>query len=189
MAALAHLGVGLAAKRVATEIPVGYLVLGAYALDFLWFASYFAGIEQHPKRSYIYPTVWTHSLLMATVWSGLAAMVAICIIPNTRAGVVFGLVVFSHWAVDFITHPMTALAPQDEGLPLAFYGSPRVGLGMYRTMFGVYAGEFGMLALGIIVYIFARRRLKRINAPQASVILYWPLGLGRPASFSAAQVN
>jgi membrane-bound metal-dependent hydrolase YbcI (DUF457 family) len=91
-------------------------VLGAYALDFLWFAVYFAGIEQHPKRSYIYPTVWTHSLLMATVWS-VAAMVAIRIIRNTRAGVVFGLVVFSHWAVDFITHPMTALAPQDEGLP------------------------------------------------------------------------
>ena len=63
MAALAHLGVGLAAKRVAPEIPVGYLVLGAYALDLLWFAFCFAGIEQHPKLGYMYPTVWTHSLL------------------------------------------------------------------------------------------------------------------------------
>jgi membrane-bound metal-dependent hydrolase YbcI (DUF457 family) len=105
MAALPHLGVGLAAKRVAPEIRVGYLVPGAYALDLLWFASYFAAIEQHPKQGYMYPTVWTHSLLMATVWSGLAAMVAIRILRNTRAGVVFGLVVFSHWVVDFITHP------------------------------------------------------------------------------------
>jgi len=167
MAALGHLGVGLAAKRAAPEIPVGYLVLGAYALDLLWFAFYFAGIAQHPKRDLMYPTVWTHSLLMGTVWSGLAAMVAIRILRNTRAGVVFGLVVFSHWAVDFITHPMTAVAPQDRGLPLGFYGSPLVGLGMYRSMFGVYAGEFGTLALGIIAYIYTRRWLKRINAPAA----------------------
>jgi len=40
MAALAHLGVGLAAKRIVPEIPVGYLVLGAYVLDILWFAFY-----------------------------------------------------------------------------------------------------------------------------------------------------
>ena len=167
MAALAHLGIGLAAKRIVPEIPVGYLVLGAYVLDILWFAFYFVGIEQHPKRDYIYPTVWTHSLLMATVWSVLAAIIVMRIVRNTRASVLFGLVVFSHWVVDFITHPMTALAHQDTGLPLGFYGSPLAGLGMYSTMFGVYAGEFGVLALGIIVYIFARRRLKRINAPAA----------------------
>jgi hypothetical protein len=46
MAALAHLGVGLAAKRIAPAIPAGYLVFGAYALDFLWFG-FFAGIPSH----------------------------------------------------------------------------------------------------------------------------------------------
>jgi hypothetical protein len=34
-------------------------------------------------------------------------------------------------------------------------------------MFGVHAGEFGTLALGIIVYILARRRLKQISARAA----------------------
>jgi len=162
MAALGHLGVGLAAKRIAPEIPVGYLVLGAYVLDVLWFAFYFAGIHQHPKQGYMYPTAWTHSLLTATIWSALAALVAIRLVHSTRAGVIFGLVVFSHWVVDFITHPMTALAPQDEGMPLWFHGPPMVGLGLYRTMFGVYAGEFGTLAVGILIYILARRRLKRL---------------------------
>ena len=38
MAALGHLSVGLAAKRAAPEVPVGYLILGAYVLDILWFA-------------------------------------------------------------------------------------------------------------------------------------------------------
>jgi hypothetical protein len=166
MAALAHLGVGLAAKRIAPEIPVGYLVLGAYALDFLWCGFWLAGIEQYPKPSGMAPPVWSHSLLMATIWSGLAALIATRIGRSTRTGV-FGLVVFSHWVVDFITHPMTAMYPPDTGLPLWFRGSPLVGLGLYRTMFGVHAGEFGTLALGIIVYILARRRLKQISARAA----------------------
>lgn len=115
----------------------------------------------------MYPTVWTHSLLMATIWSVLAAWVAMGIVRSTRAGVVFGLVVFSHSVVDLITHPMTAVVPTDTGIPLGFYGSPLVGLGMYRTTFAGYAGDLGTLALGISIYIFARRRLKRINARAA----------------------
>jgi hypothetical protein len=74
--------------------------------------------------------------------------------------------VFSHWLVDVITHPMSALTP-DEGLPLAFYSSPKIGLGMYSTMFGVYAGEFGSLAVGIVIYIFAKRKFRKESAPAA----------------------
>ncbi len=167
MAALTHIGVGLAAKRIAPEIPVGYLILGASALDILWFAFFLVGIEQYPKPTGVAPPVWSHSLLMAMVWSGIAALIAARIGRSTRTGVIFGLVVFSHWAVDFITHPMTAVYPPDKGLPLWIHGSPLVGLGMYRTMFGVYVGEFGGLALGIIIYILARRRLKSTSARAA----------------------
>lgn len=65
---------------------------------------------------------------------------------------------------------MTAVfPPAEKGLPLWFHRSPLVGLGLYRTMFGVYAGEFGTLALGIIVYILAQRRLQGISARAAQV--------------------
>jgi len=37
VAAIAHLGVGLAAKPLAPEINVGWLILGNYVLDFLRF--------------------------------------------------------------------------------------------------------------------------------------------------------
>ena len=169
MAGLAHLGVGLAAKRIAPQIPVGCLVLGAYALDVVWCAFAAAGLEQYPKAGVVgTPAVWDHSLFMAAVWSVLAGLVAAWIGRKTRIGVVFGLVVFSHWVVDFITHPMTAVFPPDTGLPLWFHGSPLVGLGLYRHMFGVYAGEFGTLALGTTVYILARRRLKRMSASSGS---------------------
>lgn len=167
MAAIAHLGVGFAAKRIAPEIPVGYLLLGSEVLDLLWFGFYFAGIKQHPAQGFLYANVWTHSLLMATIWSGLFGVIAARIGCSTHTGVIFGLVVFSHWVVDFITHPMTAIVPTDTGVPLGFYGSPLVGLGMYRTKLGAYAGDLGTLALGIIVYVFARRRLKRLRAQAA----------------------
>lgn len=58
MAALAHLGVGLAAKQIAPEISAGYLVLGAYLLDLLWLAFYLAGLAQHPKRDFMSRTHW-----------------------------------------------------------------------------------------------------------------------------------
>jgi hypothetical protein len=173
MAALAHLGVGLAAKRIAPEINVGYLILGAYALDILWCGFALAGLEPTPKPGVVgAPAVWDHSLLMATVWSVLAGLIAAWIWRAARTGVVFGLVVFSHWVVDFITHPMTAVFPPDRGLPVWFSDSPLIGLGMYRTMTGVYVGEFGSLALGIVIYVLARRRMKQLKAstvaPQAS---------------------
>jgi hypothetical protein len=167
MAAIAHLGVGLAAKRIAPEIPVGYLVLGAYALDVVFGGFWLAGIEHVPKPGGVPPPVWSHSLLMALVWSGLAALIAARIGHRVRTGVVFGLVVFSHWVVDFITHPMTAAFPGDTGLPLWFAGSPLVGLGLYRTKLGVNVGEYGTLALGILIYILARRRSKQTKARAA----------------------
>jgi hypothetical protein len=165
MAALGHLGVGLAAKRFAPEVPVGYLILGAYALDVVWFACFGLGLEPLPKpgQPEVLP-VWSHSLTMALVWSALGALIAWRVWRTARAAVVCGLVVFSHWVVDWITHPMSAVAPGDTGLPLWFSGRPLVGLGMYRTMTGVYLGEFGGLALGILVYVLARRKFTRAEA-------------------------
>jgi hypothetical protein len=111
MAAIAHLGVGLAAKPPAPEINVGWLILGNYVLDFLWFGFAAVGMEVWPKLGvHGHPAWWEHSLLMAVVW-----------------WVLFGLMVFAHWVVDFITHPMTAVVPGDTGLPLALSDSPVCG--------------------------------------------------------------
>jgi hypothetical protein len=168
MAALAHLGVGLAAKRVAPEINVGYLIFGAYALDVLWCGFALSGLEPTPKPGVVgAPAVWDHSLLMATVWSVLAGLIAAWIGHKARTGVMFGLVVFSHWVVDFITHPMTALFPPDRGLPVWFSDSPLIGLGLYRTMTAVWITEIGSVAVGLAIYIWAKRRIKRLKAATA----------------------
>jgi membrane-bound metal-dependent hydrolase YbcI (DUF457 family) len=133
-------------------------------LDFLWCGFALAGLEPTPKPGVVgTPAVWDHSLLMATAWSLLAGLIAAWIGHKPRTGLIFGLVVFSHWVVDFITHPMTAVFPPDRGLPLWFSDSPLIGLGMYRTMTGVWIGDIGSVVVGLAIYIWSRRRMKRLK--------------------------
>jgi hypothetical protein len=172
MAALAHLGVGLAAKPLAPEVNVGYLILGNYVLDILWNVFALVGIETWPRPGVAgHPPWWDHSLLMAVVWSVLFGLLASWLGRRTRhrthIGVIFGLMVFAHWIVDFITHPMTAIMPPgtvDKGLPLAFGNSTFVGLGLYRTMAGVWITEIGSVVAGLAIYIAWRVRMRRLKA-------------------------
>lgn len=161
MAALTHLGVGLAAKRIAPKAPVIVLILAAYAIDFIWAAFYFAGIEHFPEPEPVTTNPWSHGLLMASVWSLLIGLIAFLISRNRRAGWVAGLLVFSHWIVDFISHPMRAAFPGDTGLSLLFDGSPTVGLGLWSTQLGLNIGEYGLLAVGIVIYVLTLRKIRQ----------------------------
>ena len=65
---------------------------------------------------------------------------------------IFGLVVFSHWVLDFIAH--------SHDLPLLFNGSTLVGLGLESSIIVGIIMEFSMLAVGVAIYILARKRKK-----------------------------
>ena len=119
MAGLAHLSVGLAAKPAAPKIPIWVLILVAYGIDLVFFPFMVAGLEQFPQDGVVGTAPGSHSLLMAVVWSTLAAGIARLVTKDTRITLVIGLLFFSHWAVDFISHPMTALFPAAPGLLLA----------------------------------------------------------------------
>ena len=169
MAAIAHLGVGLAAKPLAPEINVGWLVLGNCVLDLLWFGFAAVGMEVWPKPGvHGHPAWWEHSLLMAVVWSVLFGLLASWFARRSRqrihVGVIFGLMVFAHWVLDFITHPMTAVAPDDTGLPLAFGDSPLIGLGLYRSIAAVWITEIATVVVGLVIYILWRMRRRRLQA-------------------------
>ena len=47
---------------------------------------------------------WSHSLFMSIVWSILAGLVAYLIFKDCRSGLILGVVVLSHWMLDFIVH-------------------------------------------------------------------------------------
>src|SRR5208337_3623958 len=100
---------------------------------------------------------------------------------SLRAGVVVGLMVFSHWVLDFITHPIPFSSfsfrtwhwdyghPLPSDLALLFHGSPVVGLGLYNHISAVQATllEVAMFILGTAVYVdyFVRKNKKRTSNP------------------------
>jgi len=88
----------------------------------------------------------------------VAALLAARIYRDRRSGIVIGLLVFSHWVIDFITHPMGAIfggTPLPPDLPLFFNGSSKVGLGLYNHSFTIaMVTDIGMLLTGIVIYVF-----------------------------------
>jgi hypothetical protein len=91
---------------------------------------------------------------MAVVWSVLAVVLAGRVYHSQRAGIVIGLVVFSHWVLDLISW---------NNLYLFFEGSPKVGLGLFKSMGGGFTlVEVGLFVVGLAIYFITRRHTARL---------------------------
>lgn len=102
MGPFGHCAVGLAAKPVAPQVPLGVLLLATEILDIFATAFVYAGIEGGATAG----NPWSHGLFMSVVWSVIAALLVARIYRSNRAGIVVGLLVFSHWVLDFVSHPI-----------------------------------------------------------------------------------
>ncbi len=98
---------------------------------------------------------WSHGLLMSVVWSILAAIIIYLLCHDRRTAGMMGLVVMSHWFLDFIVHP-----PE---LPLLFSNSPKVGLGLWMTPQGnlIAAIIEGVMMISSLVlyFLYLRRKI------------------------------
>ena len=163
MAGLGHIGLGFAAKPIVPRVHLVVLLIATELIDILWGIFYFTGIDRNGIGSDSSP--WSHSLFMSVIWSVLAALIAARFYHDNRSGIVIGLLVFSHWVIDLITHPMGAILggkPLLPDLPLFFNGSPKVGFGLYNHSFTVaIVTDLGMLIIGIVIYVFFRIRQKK----------------------------
>jgi hypothetical protein len=148
-----HLAVGLAAKRVAPRVNLGWLIAGVTALDLVWPIFVLAGIERVrivPGATAFTPLVfayypWSHSLVMAFVWGGVLAGLARALgVPRSYTLLLVGLVV-SHWVLDFVSH-----APD---MPLWPGPSPRLGLGLWNSIPATLLVEGILWVTGIVVYL------------------------------------
>ena len=159
MAALAHIAVGFASKPLGKGVPVGILVGVTVFLDLLAMVFSYVGLEANGSIS------WSHGLLMSLVWSAAMFVLFALVYRSYRIGLVVGLLVFSHWVIDFITHPMGAVFgghPLPPDMPLLLDGSRKVGLGLYNSsIVGAYVIEFASLAIGLAVYVAYTVRAKR----------------------------
>lgn len=163
MSPIGHCAVALASKCAVPKVPLGILLFSAVFLDVLAVALAYRGIEGSASQG----APWSHGLFMSAVWSCLAALLALRVYRSVRAGIAVGLMVFSHWILDLISHPIpfntfswrswtwTYGHPLRSDLPLLFSNSPRVGFGLYNSMSAVQATllEVGMFVLGALVYV------------------------------------
>jgi len=163
MSPLGHLAIGFAAKPITPMAPLWALLLASEVPDLLFLGLEAAGIEYqaitqtdlNQGLQIINPgsNPWSHGLFMTAVWSILIAGIAFFFFRNRRTSIVLGLMLLSHWVLDFLVHP-----PE---LPLLFDGSPLVGLGLWSSGFGLIISvilEIVLLAVGIAIYLRTRKR-------------------------------
>jgi hypothetical protein len=144
-----HFAVAFAAKPAAPKASLWVLLVATEVLDLLAFGFMAIGIEHGAPEPSL---AWSHGLFMSVIWSALTGAIAYLFFRDRRTSLVIGLLVFSHWVLDFIAH--------SPDLPLLFNGSPLVGLGLESSVTVGIIMEFGMLAGGIAIYLFARKRNK-----------------------------
>ncbi|MBY9003260.1 MAG: hypothetical protein KGD73_04760 [Candidatus Lokiarchaeota archaeon] len=170
MPALAHFGIGLAAKRFFPKIPLWALLVSVMFLDLLSFIFIF--------------TLWsTHGLLMAVVWTVIVMCITILFghyknskkqqdkkrdstlwgMKILQLSISIGFLVFSHWVLDFIGWPMSVGDPNATGTPLLFDDSIWIGLGVYTTWFGALTMDLGVFIAGLAIYLHHINKIKKIK--------------------------
>lgn len=156
MAYIAHLVCGFGGKWIAPRINLFILIIASEIIDIIWLIFQNTGIENTKGMP------WSHGLFMSLVWSILVIIIIFFIFKNFKSAISVGIIVFSHWIIDFITHPMGALVmgkPTDPDLFLFFFDSPLVGLGLYNHSATIaYIFEILILSIGILLYILYKRK-------------------------------
>ncbi len=72
---------------------------------------------------------------------------------NKKGAILIGILVLSHWVLDFIGWPMRVINPDLSGVPLLFSDLETVGLGVYSTWFGALTMDIGVFAVGFALYL------------------------------------
>ncbi len=187
---------GPAAAVAGGRIKLWHGFVAVQFLDILWAPFVLLGIEHvrivenftASNHFDLYDMPYTHSLIMALVWSLVAG--AAYMVLRKRAGliggVIIGALVFSHWALDFLMHkPDLAL----------WFGGPKVGLALWDNRPVAVSLEFGLLLAGLFLYLTktaAKNALGRITpillfVPLAAAQLYGNFGPPPENAAIAAQ--
>ena len=157
---IGHYGVALAAKRRASRVSLGVLIIAAQLVDLVWPVLLLLGIERvrvvPSDNAFLrlsfdsYP--WTHSLVTTVLWGVLAGLAYATLRRDRDGGVIVGLLVVSHWVLDWITHV--------PDLPI-YPGGPRVGLGLWNSVTGTVIVETLVFLAGLMVYVRGTRAADR----------------------------
>lgn len=160
MPAIAHIGVGFAAKRITPSIPVIYLIIAAEFIEIVFFVLVAAGIESMPQPDKSPFSPYSHGVFMGIIWSLVAAWLTFLLSKNRKVSIVIGILVLSHTFLDIIASPKLAFYPTDTQMPVFFNDSFSIGLGFFKYKTIALISEFGFLIVGLFIYFFTVRKVK-----------------------------
>jgi membrane-bound metal-dependent hydrolase YbcI (DUF457 family) len=180
-----HFAVAFAGKRAAPRMSLGALLFGAQFLDLIWPPLTLLGLERfhiEPGVTKLNPLAFdsypiSHSLLMAAVWAALVAAVYYFRKRYCAGALMLGAAVFSHWALDWITHRADLqLAPGSEArVGLGLWNHPAAATGIESVMFLLAVGSYivqtrardavGRWGLAAFVVVTALIYVANLNAP------------------------
>jgi hypothetical protein len=153
-----HYGPALASKAMARPPSLGAAFVAVQLMDFVWSALILAGIEHGKVVPHImamssldlYDMPYTHSLPGALALSVAGALIYRLLdrAAGWPAAIVIGLLVFSHWILDFLVH-----APD----LLLWPGGPKVGLGWWTSPALTTGSELGVIVVGLAIYLWRTR--------------------------------
>jgi membrane-bound metal-dependent hydrolase YbcI (DUF457 family) len=151
-----HYGVSFAVQRLERQVPLWLLFIAVQFLDVVWAPLILLGVEQvrivpgitatNPLDLYYMP--FSHSLVAAVVWSGVAA-VAYRLWRGSRAiaTLLVAAAVLSHWLLDFLVHR--------PDLPL-YDNTAKVGLGLWNLPAVAFGLEAVLLFGGMTLFFRGR---------------------------------
>jgi membrane-bound metal-dependent hydrolase YbcI (DUF457 family) len=156
-----HFGLAAGVKAAERQVPLWALMLATAWLDVVFVPLYASGIETVEPApdatggygGAIIHADYTHSLVGALVLSA-ALGGAFWYFGGRRAGLVLGLVSFSHWILDLIVHRADLpILPANAG------NLPRLGLGLWQYPTASMVVELTIVLLGSFLYWRAAREV------------------------------
>lgn len=149
---IGHYALALSAKKIDNLPSLAIMFIAVQFLDLLWPIFVLIGIESFeievgntaltPINFTSYP--YSHSLLMSIIWAGLFAIAYFGFTKNKKGSILIGILVLSHWILDFITHR--------PDLPLSPFTSLKVGLGLWNMPVIEIILETGIFLTGVYLY-------------------------------------
>jgi len=168
------------------------LVAAAQLADLVWPVMLLLGVERirlnptdNPFLNIAFESYpWTHSLLASIVWGALAGLGYYALRRGGGSSTIVGLVVVSHWVLDWITHV--------PDLPL-YPGGPLVGLGLWRSPTATIIVEAIVFIAGLVTYLRVTRAVDRTGtwtlwAFVALLVVLYVASISAPAPTSAEAI-
>ena len=166
---IGHYAPALATKAVRRPPSLAAAFIAVQWMDFVWAALILAGVEHGRVVPHVmamsnlvlYDMPYDHSLPGALALSAIGALVyrALDRRSGRAAAIAIGVLVFSHWVLDFLVH-----APDLQLYP----GGLTVGLGWWNSPMLAIGSELGLLVAGFAIYMW-----RTVPRNQAGRIAPW----------------